>query len=91
MSKQPLAKEKKTFTTPLKEKGKKERRVKKLEELIEKSQEQISLLTERLSDPKVFSDYVKVTEIQEQLDKLQLEQNEYSEEWLMLCEELENL
>ena len=82
---------KKTFSTPLKDRGRKERRVKKLEELIEKGESEIAVLSARLEDPAVYSDYVKVSEIQLSLEKLQLQQDEYSEEWLILSEELEKV
>ena len=38
-----------------------------LEELIAKSEEQIALLTSELEKPEVYSDYIKLTEIQEKL------------------------
>ncbi len=80
---------KKSFSTPLKDKAKKERRVKKLEELIAQSEEKINVLNQELEDPKVYSDYVKVNEIQENLSNLQKELDAYSEEWFILSEELE--
>jgi len=80
---------KKTFSTPLKDKGKKERRVKRLEELISKCESDIIELNKELEKPEVYSDYVKVTEIQDKLTKLQNEQDAYSEEWLILSEELD--
>ena len=83
-------KEKKTFSTPLKEKGKKQRRVSKLEELIAKCEQEISELNEHLSRPDVYSDYVKVGEIEEKLSNIKIKQDEYTEEWLILSEELEN-
>ena len=82
---------KKDFSTPLKDKGKKERRVKKLEELIEKSGAEIDRLNSELARPEVYSDYVKVEELQEELSKVQAENDAYTEEWLTLSEELENL
>ncbi len=81
---------KKTFSTPLKDKAKKERRIKKLEELIGKAEAEIAMLSARLEDPAVYSDYVKVSQIQSELEKLQSQQDEYSDEWFTLSEELEN-
>lgn len=80
---------KKNFSTPLKDKGKKIRRVAKLEELIAKTQTDIDRLNAELEDPSVYSDYVKVAEIQENLETLVKQNEEYSEEWLILSEELE--
>ncbi len=82
---------KKNFSTPLKDKSRKEKRVKKLEELIAKSEEQIALLNKELENPEVYSDYIKVTEIQEKLTQEQTAYDAYSEEWLILLEELEQM
>ena len=48
------------------------------------------MLSARLEDPAVYSDYVKVSQIQSELEKLQSQQDEYSDEWFTLSEELEN-
>jgi ATP-binding cassette subfamily F protein 3 len=82
---------KKTFSTPLKDKSRKERRVQKLEQLIADNTSKIEELNGQLENPDVYSDYVKVTEIQKVLEQLQKETDEYSEEWLKLSEELENI
>ena len=82
---------KKTFSTPLKDKSKKERRVKKLEELIAKSESEISVLNASLENPEVYSDYKKVEEIQLNLQKLTEERDGYTDEWLTLCEQLESM
>lgn len=86
---QPVKSGKKDFSTPLKDRGKKERRVKKLEELIEKTDAEISAINLELEKPEVYSDYVKVTELQERLTLLQTQSDEYSTEWLTLSESLE--
>ncbi len=80
---------KKSFSTPLKDKSRKERRVKKLEELINDCESKISQINTQLEDPKVYSDYIKVGELQQQLERLTSEQESYSDEWLCLCDELE--
>ncbi len=82
---------KKNFSTPLKDKGKKERRVQKLEELLKTAENTISELNAELESPEVYSDYIKVSEIQEKLEKVQAEANAYSEEWFALSSELEEL
>lgn len=81
--------EKKTFSTPLKDRGKKQRRVAKLEELISKTETEIAALNKELESPEIYSDYLKVTDLQQKLDTLQSELDDYSEEWLTLSEELE--
>ncbi len=80
--------EKKTFTTPLKERGKMERRVKKLDELIAQTEEKINALNLELAKPEVYSDYVKVTNIQTELENLQKLYDEYFEEWIELSDKL---
>jgi len=82
---------KKTFSTPLKEKSKKQRRVAKLEELLAKCEEESISLNTQLEKPDVYSDYIKVTEIQSKLDQLHAQQEEYTQEWILLCEELDEL
>ena len=82
---------KKTFSTPLKEKSKKQKRVAKLEQLIAECEQKLQNLNLQLEDPAVYSDYIKVAEIQSQIDELTANHDEYSLEWIMLCEELENM
>ena len=82
---------KKSFSTPLKDKSRKEKRVKKLEELINVCESKISQINVQLEDPKIYSDYIKVSELQQQLEILTSEQESYTEEWLMLSEELESM
>lgn len=81
---------KKTFSTPLKDKSRKERRVKKLEELLLEVENKIAELNQELEKPEVYSDYKKVEEIQSELDQLVVAREGYSEEWLTLSEDLEN-
>ena len=57
--------------------------------MISQSEEKIQALNRELEDPKVYSDYVKVNEIQGNLANLQNELDAYSEEWFVLTEELE--
>jgi len=82
---------KKTFSTPLKEKSKKQKRVAKLEQLIAECEQKLQTLNLQLGDPAVYSDYIKVAEIQSQIDELTANHDEYSLEWITLCEELENM
>ena len=82
---------KKNFSTPLKDKSKKQRRVAKLEELLGEIEKKILDLNRELENPEVYSNYVKVTEIQNELEKLTSEQDQYTEEWLLLSEQLENM
>jgi hypothetical protein len=44
-----------------------------------------------LEKPEIYSDYVKVNEIQGKIESITKEHENYSEEWLMLSEELENM
>ena len=81
---------KKTFSTPLKDRARKERRVKKLEELIAKAENEIAELNSDLEKPEIYSDYIKVAKIQENLENLQKDLDCFTEEWLVLSSELEN-
>ncbi len=74
-------KEKKTYTTPGKEKAKLERRIKKLEEQISASEEKITKIKEQLADPEIFTDYIKLDELQKQLEAEEENQLLLLEEW----------
>lgn len=81
---------KKNFSTPLKDKGKKLKRVSKLEKLLEDCEKEIAKLNGQLEKPEIYSNYVEVSKIQERIDELVSLRDEYSDEWLTLSEELEN-
>ncbi len=80
-------KEKKSYTTPAKEKARREARIKKLEALVSECDGKIAKLQEELESEDVISDYVRLTELQQEL----LEQEElnlgYLEEWDALLDE----
>ncbi len=63
-------KEKKTYTTPLKEIEKKKNRVKKLETEISKIESRLKELDEEIAKEEVYSDYAKLCEIEEERNKL---------------------
>ncbi len=83
-----VKKEKKAFS-PLKERDKKQRRIAKLEELISKKESEISVVNAELEKPEVYSDYVKVKELNDKIEILTKESDSLSEEWAILSEELE--
>jgi ATP-binding cassette subfamily F protein 3 len=58
---------KKAFTTPLKEKSRRERALKKAEESVAKLEERISEIEEALADEENQSDYIKLGELQNEL------------------------
>ncbi len=80
---------KKTFTTPLKELHKKERRVARLDELMEDNRMKAEELTAALQDPEVYTDYARVAQIQDEIEELDAEYEDLSGEWLIISEELE--
>ncbi len=86
-----MPKQKKSFTTPLKEIGKKER-------LIQKSEEKIALLEEKqegirieLNLPENLSDYIKLNDLQKELEEIETELSVAFSEWETLSAELEAL
>ncbi len=79
-------KEKKTFTTPLKEKARKEKALKKAEENIARLEEEIARLESEQRLEENISDYVKLAEIGENLEKLQNELETAYSEWEGLAE-----
>ena len=70
---------KKTFTTPLKEKARKERAIKKAEEQIAALEEKINFLSEEIQE--CATDYVKLSELQSTLEQTEKELYEKMEEW----------
>ena len=77
-------KEKKSYTTPLKEKAKRERAIKKKEEQIEALEQKISELQVALELPENISDYLKLSEITEQLNLAEEELKVAYDEWANL-------
>ena len=84
-------KPKRKFTTPLKERSKKERAVKKTEEKIALLEEQIEQKNNELQSEENQSDYQKLTKLQNELDNLNLELESVMEDWEILTEELISL
>ena len=79
------------FTTPLKERGKIERRLEKLEALIEECDKLLCELNEKINSEEIFSDYVKVLEVQGEIDSTTQKQEDYMTEWAELSERLSEL
>ena len=71
----------KNYHNPGKEQAKRERRMAKLEELIEINEAKISEYQQEFTNPDYASDYVKLGEIQGNIDALEAENAQYMEEW----------
>lgn len=54
---------------------------------MEENERTIAQLTEQMGDPKIASDYQKVEEICQQIERLKNESEAFGEEWLELSEE----
>ncbi len=67
------------------------RAIAEIETSLAKMDEAIAGLQEELLRPEFADDHIKLMELQEQIDALQMKHDEQSEEWLVLQEELENL
>ncbi len=79
---------KKGFLTPLKELSIKTKRINKLESLIEQTEGEIAKRKELLDSPEVYSDYVKITALQSEIEELDALLTDYTEEWSELEESL---
>lgn len=79
-------KEKKSYTTPLKEKQKREKALKKAEEKITELEAKLDQLKTQQSLPENLADYQKLSELQEQIDTLEAELLEQMEVWEGLSE-----
>ncbi len=74
-------KEKKTYTTPLKEKAKREKAIKKAEEKITQLENEIETITHELQKPENIADYVKLSELSTKNEELEAELLLALEEW----------
>jgi ATP-binding cassette subfamily F protein 3 len=81
---------KKGFTTPLKEKAKRERAIKKAEERIALLEEEIAAIESELQRQENISDYVKLAELQDKQFNLENELLSAMEEWEKLSNEAQN-
>lgn len=74
-----------------KEKNRMTNRIKKLEELIEKKETEINLLNEKMLEEDICADYIKLTEIQNEIKTNTNELEELMEEWEELGSKLEEM
>lgn len=81
----------KKYTNPSKERNKMEKRLEKLEGLIEDTENTLAILNEKINSDEICSDYVKVLEVQSEIDAVALKQEEYMTEWADLSERLAEL
>ena len=81
----------KKYTNPSKERGKIERRLERLETLIAECDETLNILGQKINSDEICSDYVKILEVQAEIDEITLKQEEYMTEWADLGERLEEL
>ncbi|HOO79221.1 MAG TPA: ABC-F type ribosomal protection protein [Lachnospiraceae bacterium] len=79
--------ESKNYYNPGKEKAKRERRIARLEELLEENDTKIAGIKAELLAPEHASDYVKLNELQKEVDALEQQAEAYMEEWGQLQEE----
>jgi len=61
-------------------------RIKKLEEEIERAENDIAELNEKLSNPELSSDYEKIMELNGEIEKRTANLDSFLEEWTELCE-----
>ncbi len=80
-------KQKKTYTTPAKEKAKRERAIKKAEEAISALELKADELKAEIEKPENQSDYVRLTELQEMIDETESALIKKMEEWEALLSE----
>ncbi len=77
----PVKAPKKTFTTPLKEKSRREKALKKAEETVEKLEAELSLLEEQLADENIQSDYIRLGELQSEIADITSQLEEAMLKW----------
>ena len=86
-TKSEASKQKKTYTTPAKEKAKKERAIKKAEERIAQLEERLYSVKKELAIEENISDYVKLSELQNEQIKIEEVMEALLSEWEKLCED----
>ena len=82
----PVSGGKKTYSSPLKDKARRERRMEQLETKIGVLEAEIADLNQQLTDPEIFADYVKIGQIQAALEEKNAALAALTEEWLRLSE-----
>ncbi len=82
---------KQVYINPLKEKEKLERKIKKIEEEISKKEEEIAVFQIQLTKEEIYSDYIKVGEIQEKINVLEFDIENNMKLWEEYQENLEKL
>ena len=82
---------KKVYSNPLKEKQKLERKIEKTELKISECEAKISELRGQLELEEVYTDYIKLQEIQAEIAEIEEEMTELLNEWNTMQEELEEL
>ena len=80
-------KEKKGYTTPAKEKARREAKIKKLEENLAECDENIAKLKSEINSDEVVSDYLRLTELHKELAEQEALNLRYLEEWDMLMDD----
>ena len=65
-----------------------QKRSEKLEMLIAEIDETLAKLGEEMNDPAVFSNYIKVVEIQNEIDRITTLQGQYMDEWTDILDRL---
>ncbi len=79
------------YVSPLKEIEKRQRKIEKTEKLMEECQSRLAEIEEEMASPDVFSDYLKLSELQSLAEKIKEQQAEYELLWEQLMLELEEL
>lgn len=77
----------KTYTTPAKEKAKRQRAIQKAEEKIALLEEKLAGIMTELSLEENLADYIKLSELQKEQEETEYELQVIMDEWERLCEE----
>ena len=85
------SKVKKQYNNPLKEKDKLERKITKIEKEISEKEEKIKVLENELLKEEIYSDYIKVCEIENSITNLKSEIEDDMNKWETLQKEFANI
>lgn len=65
-----------------------QKRIALLEKMIADGESEIEALSAQMAEPDIAADYQKVDEICQKIEAIKSQNEEYSEEWLLLCDEI---
>ncbi len=77
------------YVSSSKELEKKRRRIEKIEQFMENCEEEMKQLDTQTNTPEVYTDYEKLSQVQDEIEKVKHNLSLYEEEWELLMQEID--